>query len=146
MSEYLTITVPDGDFQALVVRPAQEPVPAIVLIQEIFGVNDHIRTVADQYALDGYVVLAPDLFWRKGHRVDLGYGPADFQKGIDLMMGLDGAKALADLAARFKALAADCQDAEAIQNVVFEAGKAANFEPYNPPRTTTVSPGCGTPT
>ena len=45
--------------------------PGIVLIQEIWGVNEHIRAVADQYAQDGYVVLAPDLFWRLERRVDL---------------------------------------------------------------------------
>ena len=80
--------------------------PGIVLIQEIFGVNEHIRAVADQYALDGYVVLAPDLFWRKGHRADLGYGPADFQTGLDLMMTMDGAKAVSDVTATVAALRA----------------------------------------
>jgi carboxymethylenebutenolidase len=47
--------------------------PGLVLFQEIFGVNEHIRAVAEQYALDGFVVLAPDLFWRQAPRVELGY-------------------------------------------------------------------------
>ena len=73
--------------------------PGIVLIQEIFGVNSHIRGVADQYASDGYTVLAPDLFWRMQPMVDLGYGEADFQKGIGYMQKLDFAAAVKDLAA-----------------------------------------------
>jgi carboxymethylenebutenolidase len=50
--------------------------PACCCGQEIFGVNPHIRAVAEQYALDGFVVLAPDVFWRQAPRVELGYeGP-----------------------------------------------------------------------
>lgn len=59
--------------------------PAVVLIQEIFGVNDHIRGVADQYALDGYVVLAPDIFWRAEKGVQLGYSEQDIERGFQLM-------------------------------------------------------------
>ena len=73
--------------------------PGIVLIQEIFGVNAHIRGVADQYASDGYTVLAPDLFWRMQPMVDLGYGEGDFQKGVGYMQKLDFAAAVKDLAA-----------------------------------------------
>ena len=47
--------------------------PGLLLLQEIFGVNAHIRAVAQQYALDGFVVLAPDVFWRDAPRVELGY-------------------------------------------------------------------------
>ena len=70
--------------------PARAPAPAIVVLQEIWGVNAHIRSVAAQYASDGYVVLAPDLFWRLQRRVDLGYDEAatrqafGFRKAIDL--------------------------------------------------------------
>ena len=42
--------------------------PGIVLFQEIFGVNKHIQGVVEQYALDGFVVLAPDIFWRQASR------------------------------------------------------------------------------
>lgn len=73
--------------------------PGIVLIQEIFGVNSHIQAVADQYASDGYVVLAPDMFWRKQPMVDLGYGPEDFQKGIGYMQSMDFSAGIKDLAA-----------------------------------------------
>lgn len=73
--------------------------PGIVLIQEIFGVNSHIRAVADQYASDGYTVLAPDIFWRMQPMVDLGYGPEDFQKGMEYMQKMDFTAAVKDLAA-----------------------------------------------
>ena len=78
--------------------------PGIVLIQEIFGVNSHIRAVADQYASDGYTVLAPDLFWRMQSMVDLGYGEDDFQKGFEYMQKMDFAVAVKDLAASISAL------------------------------------------
>jgi carboxymethylenebutenolidase len=113
-AQWIEIKTAEGVFGAYLALPPQGrdsgpqggKGPGIVLIQEIFGVNEHIRAVADQYALDGYVVLAPDLFWRNGHRMELGYAGDDFQKGIDLMMGLDFAKVATDLAATAQALRA----------------------------------------
>jgi carboxymethylenebutenolidase len=78
--------------------------PGIVLIQEIFGVNSHIRGVADQYASDGYTVLAPDMFWRMQPMVDVGYGPEDMQKGMGYMQKMDFAAGVRDLAATVAAL------------------------------------------
>jgi carboxymethylenebutenolidase len=78
--------------------------PGIVLIQEIFGVNSHIRAVADQYASDGYTVLAPDIFWRMQPMLDLGYGPEDIQTGIGYMQKFDFAAGVKDLAATAAAL------------------------------------------
>jgi carboxymethylenebutenolidase len=69
--------------------------PGIVLFQEIFGVNRHIRAVADQYAQDGFVVLAPDVFWRQAPRIELGYEGADRERALALMKGAD-AKQLAE--------------------------------------------------
>jgi carboxymethylenebutenolidase len=62
--------------------------PGLVLFQEIFGVNAHIRAVAQQYALDGFVVLAPDIFWRQAPQVQLGYEGEDRERGIALMKQL----------------------------------------------------------
>jgi carboxymethylenebutenolidase len=62
--------------------------------------------VADQYAADGYVVLAPDLFWRDGARIELGYDEAGWKRAVELMNGTDFAKAQADLAHTVKALRA----------------------------------------
>lgn len=80
--------------------------PGLVLFQEIFGVNTHIRAVAEQYALDGFVVLAPDLFWRATPRVDLGYDGADREQALALMQGYAAGDALADVAAGVAALRA----------------------------------------
>jgi carboxymethylenebutenolidase len=80
--------------------------PGLVLFQEIFGVNQHIRAVADQYALDGFVVLAPDVFWRQAPRVELGYEGDDRQQAMALMKAYAATDALADVAASVQALRA----------------------------------------
>ena len=73
--------------------------PGIVLIQEIFGVNSHIREVADLYAIAGFMVLAPDVFWRQEPGVQLGYGPDDMKQGMALAGKLNADQAVADLSA-----------------------------------------------
>lgn len=78
--------------------------PGLVLIQEIFGVNQHIRAVADQYAADGYVVLAPDVFFRQQNKVDLGYDEIGFQDGFKLMQAHDFFQSVRDLAVVVKTL------------------------------------------
>lgn len=78
--------------------------PGIVLIQEIWGVNTHIRALADQYALDGYVVLAPDLFWRLAPRVDLAYDEAGSARAVELYQTVDMAQATEDVASAVGAL------------------------------------------
>jgi carboxymethylenebutenolidase len=80
--------------------------PGLVLFQEIFGVNAHIRAVAEQYALDGFVVLAPDTFWRQAPRVELGYEGADRQQALTLVQAYAPEQALADIAVGVKALRA----------------------------------------
>ncbi len=73
--------------------------PGVVIVQEIFGVNAHIRAVAEQYALAGYVALAPDIFWRAERRVELGYEGADRDKALALLKRIDADQAAADLGA-----------------------------------------------
>ena len=80
--------------------------PGLVLWQEIFGVNAHIQAVAEQYALDGFVVLVPDAFWRQAPRVELGYDGADRQQAMSLMQGYTAPDALADVGASVAALRA----------------------------------------
>jgi carboxymethylenebutenolidase len=80
--------------------------PGLLLWQEIFGVNAHIRAVAEQYALDGFVVLAPDIFWRSAPRVELGYEGADRQQAMALMQAYAPEHAAADIQAGMKALRA----------------------------------------
>ena len=63
---------------------------AVVVIQEIFGVNAHIREVCDGYARDGYAVIAPQIFDRAERDVELGYEGADMTRGIEIaFQGLD---------------------------------------------------------
>jgi carboxymethylenebutenolidase len=80
--------------------------PGLLLWQEIFGVNAHIQAVAEQYALDGFVVLAPDAFWRQAPRVELGYDGEDRPRAMQLMQGYTGPDALADAGAAVAALRA----------------------------------------
>jgi carboxymethylenebutenolidase len=105
-SKWIDIQTEDGTFGAYLALPrhGEGSGPGIVLIQEIFGVNEHIRQVADQYAADGYVVLAPDLFWRSEPRVSLGYGDDDRPHAIELMKAADPTRAVGDIAATAKAL------------------------------------------
>lgn len=80
--------------------------PGLVLWQEIFGVNAHIRAVAEQYALDGFVVLAPDAFWRQAPRVELGYGADERPRAMALMQGYTQPDVLSDIGASVQALRA----------------------------------------
>ena len=105
-STWLDIQTDDGQFQAYLASPRGGKGPGIILLQEIYGVNQHIRNVADQYAADGYVVLAPDLFWRSAPRIELGYGEQDRPQAFSLMQGCDLAKAQSDIAQTARALRA----------------------------------------
>jgi carboxymethylenebutenolidase len=85
MSRFQNITSSDGFvFPAYVAQPAAAPKGAIVVLQEIFGVNSHIQAVADGYAAQGYLVVAPSTFHRVQADVNLGYTPEDVQAGIAL--------------------------------------------------------------
>lgn len=86
-----------GAYEAM---PEGEPKGAIVIIQEIFGVNGHIREVVDGYAADGYAAIAPQIFDRAQRDVELGYEPEDMAKGMQLAFtDTDRAKTLMDLQA-----------------------------------------------
>ena len=104
-SRWMDIKAQDGgQFRGYLSLPPKGKGPGIVLIQEIFGVNSHIRGVADQYASDGYTVLAPDVFWRMQPMLDIGYGPEDMQKGMGFLQKMDFAAAVKDLGATLSAL------------------------------------------
>lgn len=92
--------------------------PALLLFQEIFGVNPHIRTVADQYAQAGYVVLAPDLFWAQQKRVELGYAGDDLTKAYALMNGCVQDALIADIQAYSAALRLRSEVTDARMGVV----------------------------
>src|SRR6266567_4041994 len=86
--------------------PASGSGPGIVLLQEIFGVNAHMRDVADLWAEEGYVVLAPDLFHAMAQRVALGYDEADLAKAFDYYGRFDEQRAVGDIAAAVATLRA----------------------------------------
>ena len=96
-TEWIAIAGAAGTFDAYLALPPAGTGPGLVLFQEIFGVNAHIRAVAEQYALDGFVVLAPDVFWQQERRVDLGYAGADMTRAMELMNGADGAGLMRDV-------------------------------------------------
>ena len=99
MSRYIKIKSHDGgSFDAYVATPPSGSGPAIVVLQEIFGVNKAMRDVADYYAEEGYVAIAPDLFWRFGPRIELGYNPDDFKKAFDYYQRFDVDIAVKDIA------------------------------------------------
>ena len=77
-----------------------------MLAQEIFGVNQTMRDVADYYAEEGYVVLVPDLFWRQEPGIELGYTPENWQRAFGFYQGFDEAKGVDDLQASITALRA----------------------------------------
>jgi len=91
----------DGEeFDAYMALPASGYGPGIVVLQEIFGVNEYMRTVCDWYASHGFVAICPDLFWRQEPGIQLTDGSeAEWQKAFALYQGLDEAKAVEDSAA-----------------------------------------------
>lgn len=100
MGEYVTLTAGDGkQIGAYVARPWGEPMGAVVVVQEIFGVNAHIRSLADGFASDGFFAVAPALFDRIEPGVELGYEPADLQRAMSLFPRLDINMAVLDVGA-----------------------------------------------
>src|SRR3954465_10059074 len=85
MGQFTDLKAADGQtIPAYVAQPAGKPRGGIVVIQEIFGVNSPIRSVADGYAKDGYLAVAPAIFHRVKPGVDLGYTGDDMQAGMAL--------------------------------------------------------------
>jgi carboxymethylenebutenolidase len=96
-----TIQSFDGnEFAAYLALPKSQPAPGIVLLQEIFGVNDVMRDIADWYAERGFAVICPDLFWRQEPGIQLtDKTDAEWARAFELYKGLDEAKAVEDAAA-----------------------------------------------
>ncbi len=105
MGENITLETGDGHrFSAYEAKPAGPVRGGLVVVQEIFGVNAHIRDVADGYAADGYRVLAPALFDRAERGVELDYHGADRDKAMALRKAVEIDHMLADIAASIAAL------------------------------------------
>ena len=102
----LQLLAADGNrLSAYLVKPEGTPRGAVVIVQEIFGVNSHIRRVAEQYAAEGYLVIAPAMFDRLQKDVNLGYDAADMQAGLALMARTTNEGVLADVNAAVDAVA-----------------------------------------
>lgn len=100
MGKTIRLTAGDGhELDAYQADPDGAPKGAIVIIQEIFGVNSHIRSVCDGYAADGYVAIAPALFDRVERGIELGYVEPDMSRGREIRGKLSWDGALADVKA-----------------------------------------------
>ena len=85
MGDFIRLRADDAhELDAYVARPSSMPKAGLVIAQEIFGVNSHIRGVADGYAADGYLAIAPALFDRVERAVELGYQPDDVTRGREI--------------------------------------------------------------
>jgi carboxymethylenebutenolidase len=110
-SESLTITSSGGSFQGYFTAPDSASVPGVIVIQEIFGVNSHIRSVCERLTEAGYAALAPDIFWRVQPGIELGYTADDIAKGRELKAKMNMDEVIEDVRAAFDVLGAqpECQ-------------------------------------
>ena len=106
MGRWIELTAADGTtVSAWRAEPKGAPRGGLVVVQEIFGVNSHIRGVCEGYAAEGYLAIAPALFDRIEPRVDLGYLPDDVARGRELKAQASLDSALADVEAARAAVA-----------------------------------------
>lgn len=100
MGEWVQVQGPDGAFKAYVARPSGTPKGAVVAIQEIFGVNAVMRGKADWLAREGFLAVAPDLFWRIKPGIDLtDQSEAEWKQALDYMNQLDKNASVKDVQA-----------------------------------------------
>jgi len=125
-SEMIRVTAPDGDMPALLALPqAAGKHPAVIVIMEAFGLNDHIKDVANRIAAEGYVVLAPDMYYREGSPVAT---YEDLPEAIRLMSGLTDDGIVRDIGAAISYLRAnDSVDPDRIGITGFCMGGRISF-------------------
>src|ERR1700709_2657928 len=103
MSEWVKLTAAYGhERSAYVARPEGKAISALVLVQEIYGINAHIRSVCDGYAKDGFVVVAPALFDRFERGLELSYEGDGQKKAMELYPQLKPEPTLMDIAAAYE--------------------------------------------
>jgi len=97
----------NNQFNAYLATPDSSiPAPGVLVVQEIFGVNSHIRSVTERFAEAGYVALAHDVFWRDAPGIELGYEADDIARGRELKAATNTDAAVADMKAALAALRA----------------------------------------
>jgi carboxymethylenebutenolidase len=100
MKDRIAIDGRDGAFEAYIARPKTSPAPSVVVLQELFGVNADIRKHCDELAEQGYIAVAPDLFWRQEPGVDLSVtSEPDWQHGLRLYQAYDRDAGVRDIEA-----------------------------------------------
>lgn len=94
----ITVNGQDGAFGAYISWPKTATAPAVVVLQELFGVNSDIRQTCDELAEQGFIAAAPDLFWRQEPGVDLGVtSEVDWQHGLRLYQAFDRDAGVGDI-------------------------------------------------
>jgi carboxymethylenebutenolidase len=108
MGEQITITTDDGSFASYVARPSGSPAAAVVVIQEIFGVNQVMRDITDGLAGQGYLAICPDLFWRIEPGIDItDHTPEEWKRAFELFNAFDVDAGVKDIAATIDTIRAD---------------------------------------
>lgn len=98
MGKKISIRVRDGKFSGYLASPSSGTGPGLLVIQEIFGVNQVMRDICDAYAAQGYFALCPDIFWRQEPDVDItDQSQAEWEKAFSLYKGFDEAAGIEDL-------------------------------------------------
>jgi len=98
MGSHIQLTASDGhSFRAYVAQPSTPAKSSVVIIQEIFGVNSHIRCIVDDYAAQGFSAMAPALFDRVQPGIELKYNSADSSRGMQIATQIGFDKALLDV-------------------------------------------------
>jgi carboxymethylenebutenolidase len=124
VKDHITIKERDGAFNAYIARPTALPAPAIVVLHEVFGVNADIRKTCGELAGEGFIAVAPDLFWRQEPGVELGVkSEPDWQHGLRLYQAYDRDVGVGDVRNTLDAVARlpDCTGKVAVQGYCFGA-------------------------
>lgn len=100
MSEYRDLSTPEGTFSVFIEWPATTPAPVVVLLHEVFGVNNDMRQSCRELADQGFIALAPELFWRQERGLDLNHWSEDeWKKGLGLYETYDFDRGVGDVEA-----------------------------------------------
>jgi carboxymethylenebutenolidase len=100
MSRTIDVPTDGGEFSAYVASPAKLPAPAVVVLHEVFGVNNDIRQTCLELAERGFIAIAPDLFWRQERGVDLSnWSEEEWKRGLALYTAYDRASGVDDVVA-----------------------------------------------
>jgi len=128
MGDKVSIKTPDGEFSAYVARPAAATAPAVVVIQEIFGVNQVMRDITDGLAAQGYLAICPDLFWRIEPGIDItDKSEAEWKRAFELFNAFDVETGVKDIQATIQVIRADAGSNDKVGAVGFCLGGLLAF-------------------